>query len=424
MAAVEDGFAGIRKKRQHFLFAEFGADGSEIKPSERNCIMNVIYLSPHFPPNYYLFCVHLRKAEAKVLGIGDAPYESLRQELREGMTEYYRVDTMEDYDLLLRACGYFTHAYGRIDRVESHNEYWLESEARLRTDFNIPGIKTHQLARLVSKAEMKKMFQNAGVAVAKGRVIKNAESARSFAKETGYPVVVKPDRGVGAANTFRINSDAELEKFLTTMPPVRYFMEEFVTGTICSFDGLTDRDGNIVFHTAHVFSQGIMETVNEDRDIFYYSLREIPEDLEKAGRNSVRAFDIREKFFHIEYFRTPDNRIVGLEINARPPGGMTTDMFNYANNIDVYMGWAEMLVKNRFPFVYSRPCHCGYIGRKINKCYTHSHRDIMQKYGELIVCHGPVESVFSAAIGNYAYIANSRNSEELRAAAAFIQETA
>lgn len=167
-----------------------------------------------------------------------------------------------------------------------------------------------------------------------------------------------------------------------------------------------------------------METVSEDRDLFYYSLREIPEDLEKAGRNSVRAFDIREKFFHIEYFRTPDKRLVGLEINARPPGGMTTDMFNYANDIDVYMGWAEMLVNNRFPFVYSRPYHCGYIGRKLNKNYIHSHRDIMQKFGALIVHHGPVESVFSAAIGNYAYIANSQNEEELRNAAAFIQETA
>ncbi|MEZ4526017.1 MAG: carboxylate--amine ligase [Desulfobacterales bacterium] len=385
--------------------------------------MNVIYLSPHFPPNYYLFCVHLRKAGANVLGIGDVAHESLRQELKEGMTEYYRVDNMEEYDLLLKACGYFVHAYGRLDRVESHNEYWLESEARLRTDFNIPGIKTHQLARIVSKSEMKKLFQNAGVAVARGKTIKNAESARIFARETGYPLIVKPDRGVGAADTFRISTEEQLEDFLNRMPPMRYFMEEFVSGTLCSFDGMTDRDGNIVFHTAHVFSQGIMETVTQDIDLFYYSLREIPEDLEKAGRNTVRAFDIREKFFHIEYFRTPDNRLVGLEINARPPGGMTTDMFNYANDIDVYMGWAEMLVNNRFPFVCSRPYHCGYIGRKLNRNYVHSHRDIMQKYGYLIVHHGSVESVFSAAIGNYAYIANARNPDELRNAAAFIQET-
>ncbi|GBC61262.1 carboxylate--amine ligase [Desulfonema ishimotonii] len=385
--------------------------------------MNIIYLSPQIPPNYYLFSVRLREMGANVLGIADAPYDRLAPDLREALTEYYRVDDMNDYDQLLRACGYFTHAFGRIDRIESHSEYWLEAEARLRTDFNVAGIKLHQLARITQKSEMKKLFRNAGVQVARGRLFKNEESAGSLVLETGYPLVFKPNRGFGAAGALRIDDDAGLEALLADVPPIRYFMEEFIRGQLCSFDGLTDRDGNVVFYTAHVFSQGIMETVNEDLDLFYYSLRKIPADLEEAGFNTVRAFDIREKFFHIEFFRTPDDRLVGLEVNARPPGGLTTDMFNYANNIDVYRGWAGILVNNRFGETYTRPYHCGYIGRKLNKSYLHSHRDIMRKYGYLIVQHGPVESPFSAAIGNYAYIANAQRVEEMEAVARFIQET-
>jgi len=42
---------------------------------------------------------------------------------------------MHNYDEMLRALGYFTHRYGKIDRIDSLNEYWLETEARLRTDF-------------------------------------------------------------------------------------------------------------------------------------------------------------------------------------------------------------------------------------------------------------------------------------------------
>ena len=53
-------------------------------------------------------------------------------------------------------------------------------------------------------------------------------------------------------------------------------MEEFIAGQIHSFDGLADSDGNPVFFTGHVFSQGIMETVNEARHIYYYSMREVP----------------------------------------------------------------------------------------------------------------------------------------------------
>ena len=390
--------------------------------------MNIVYLSPHFPPNYYLFSVNLKKMGANVLGIADVSYDELRNELKDAITEYYRVDNMEDYDQLLRACGYFTHAYGKIDHIESHNEYWLETEAKLRTDFNIPGTKSHQVARITRKSEMKNLFQKAGVEVARGKVTKNLESAKKLVLETGYPVICKPDRGVGAANTFMINNDKELNAFFAEKgqiqySQIRYMMEEFIEGDIYSFDGLTDRDSNIVFYTSHVFNRGIMETVNKDRDIFYYSLRDIPEDLENAGINTVKAFHIRGKFFHVEFFRTKDNRLIGLEMNARPPGGLTTDMFNFANNIDVYKEWANIVVNNKFEASYTRPYHCGYIGRKLNKNYINSHRAIMQNFGHLIVYHGPIDSVFSAAIGNYAYLANSADMEGITKAAKFIQDT-
>ncbi len=384
--------------------------------------MNIVYISPHFPPNYYLFATHLKDRGANVLGIGDTAYDQLRPELKEGLREYYRVDDMSDYEQLLRACGYFTHIYGKLARVESNNEHWLETEARLRTDFNMHGPKLHQISRLILKSEMKKQFQSAGVAVARGKVLKNREDAERFIGEVGYPVVFKPDRGVGATDTFRLESEADLDAFFDRKQHVRYFMEEFVTGTICSYDGLADLNGNIVFHTAHVFSQGIMETVNQDNDIYYYSLRDIPDDLEQAGRNSVGAFDIRGRFFHIEFFRTPDGRLVALEMNARPPGGLTTDMFNYASNIDIYAGWADILTGRPWSFSNSRPYHCAYVGRKLNKRYIHSHREIMQHFGYMIVHHGPIDAVFSAAIGDYGYLVNAENVDGIRSAATFIQE--
>jgi hypothetical protein len=81
--------------------------------------MNAIHFSPHFPQNYYPFSVGLKQAGANGFGIGDAPSETLRPELRMALTEYYRVDSMEDYDVVLRAVGYFTHRYGKMDRIDS-----------------------------------------------------------------------------------------------------------------------------------------------------------------------------------------------------------------------------------------------------------------------------------------------------------------
>jgi len=383
--------------------------------------MNIVFLSPHFPPNFYLFCVHLRNAGATVLGIADAPYNELRDELREAMTEYYRVENMENYDELLRACGYFVHRYGRLDRVESPTEYSLETESLLRTDFNIPGIKQEGIARITKKSEMKKVFMQAGVQVAQGQVVKTIEEAKQFAQKIGYPAVLKPDRGVGAAYTFRVDNTSQLETCFAQKPQTDCIMEEFIQGQIVSFDGLTDHEGNIVFYTSHVFSQGLMETVNEDRDIFYYSLRDIPKDLEKAGFDTVNAFGVREKFFHIEFFRSRKG-LVGIEVNMRQPGGMTMDMFDFANDIDLDEQWANMVVRKKFSAAYSRPYHCGYVGRKLGKSYKYTHKEIMDAYNSLIVHHEPINSVFSAAIGNYGYLARSEDIESIKELAQFVHD--
>lgn len=384
--------------------------------------MNFVFLSPHFPPNYYLFCVHLRRFGATVLGLADEPYENLRPELRDALNEYYRVYDLHDYDSLLRALGYFTHRYGKLDGLDSQNEYWLETEAKLRTDFNIPGLDARQIVKVKKKSEMKKQFIRAGVAVAKGKVVTNLTQARQFIGEVGYPVVAKPDIGVGAAKTYKINRQEDLEYFWRDKLPTPYLLEEFVSGQIFTFDGLVDQDGQIVFYTSHYYSQGIMETVNEDRDVYYVSLRQIPSDLEMAGRAIVRVYGLKARFFHFEFFRTPSGKLIALEVNMRPPGGLTTDMFNYANDTDVYQEWANIIVNNRFEGRNDRPYHCAYVGRKSNKSYRHSHQEILAELGEAVVHHEAISGVFSAALGNYGYLVRSPDLSEIERMAAFIQE--
>lgn len=94
-----------------------------------------------------------------------------------------------------------------------------------------------------------------------------------------------------------------------------------------------------------IYSKGVMETVLEDSDIYYYMPREIPRDLDEAGRRITEVFGVKERPFHYEFFRLEDGGLVALEVNMRPPGGLTVDMFNYAGDLDFYKMWAEMVVK-------------------------------------------------------------------------------
>src|SRR5210317_4670 len=128
--------------------------------------MNIIYLSPHFPPHYYQFCKNLKQLGANVLGIGDAPFDCLDSTIRQALTEYYQIPDMHDYDKLVRACGYYTHHYSKIDRFESLNEYWLATEARIRDDFNVTGVRGRDIDFIKLKSQMKARFQTAGIPVA------------------------------------------------------------------------------------------------------------------------------------------------------------------------------------------------------------------------------------------------------------------
>ena len=385
--------------------------------------MNVVFLSPHFPSHYFRFCLNLKAAGANVLGVGDEPFDSLSQEVRAALTEYYQVDDMHDYDALVRSCGFFTHRYGKIDRLESLNEYWLSTEARLRDDFNIFGVRGSEIDYIRRKSRMKTKFREAGVQVARGRVIRTMDDARSLVRETGYPVIAKPDDGVGAIATYRLENDHDLDAFFETKTDTDYILEEFISGTIYSFDGLADRNGKPVFYTVHTFSQGIMETVNEARHIYYYSLRDIPQTLEKIGRECLKAFDVREQFFHIEFFQTAADQYVALEVNMRPPGGFTTDMFNYACDIDIYRIWAELLVQQRTEIKYRRDYHCCYASRKFNRHYANSHEDILSSYGDFMVQVESVPGVFSSALGDIGYIFRSKSLDQILEIVNYVHQT-
>jgi biotin carboxylase len=390
----------------------------------REAAMNFVFLSPHFPPNYFQFAVTLKNHGVTVLGLADESYDYLRPELKSSLTEYYRVNDIHNYDELVRALGYFTHRYGKLDRIDSHNEYWLETEARLRTDFNIPGIRADQIDRIKRKSRMRETFLQAGIKVARGKVIKSIEDAEELIEQTGYPLVAKPDIGVGAAATYKIHNENELKSFFETKPPVDYLLEEFVNGQIITYDGLTDRDGTPVFVNSLVYSAGVMEIVLNDDLVYYYSLREIPADVEALGRRVLEAFDVRERFFHFEFFRqTETNDLVALEVNMRPPGGLTTDMFNYACDIDVYNAWASIIAGKGFPYPdYTHKYYCCYASRKSNRSYAHSEQEILSAYGDKISHHESISGEFSLALGNYGYIVRSPDLEEVISIAKFIQE--
>ncbi|WPB73609.1 ATP-grasp domain-containing protein [Archangium violaceum] len=383
--------------------------------------MNVVFISPQFPPQFFHFVTALRELGVNVLGMGDAPYDSLRPELREALTEYFFTPNLNDYDALLRAAGYFTWRHGRIDRIDSLNETWLEVEARLREDFHVPGLLPTDIVRLRSKQGMHDVFKGAGVPHPDAIPVKDAAGVKTFARSVGYPLVLKPDVGVGAAHTFKVSSDAEVDAaFGESLSG--YVAQAFVRGTIVTYDGLVDQDGHIIFVFSHEYSDGIMESVLEKRDLAIWSHKEIPPALDKLGRKTVAVLGLRERWFHLEFFRLSDGSYVALEANLRPPGAYLLDMMNYACDIDVYRLWARMMAgEDVRGFRYAPKYHVCHAARRAGRQYRYGHQEVVKRLGDSLLLHREMPGVYRSALGDEMYLTRHQELPAMLDALRFIQ---
>ena len=161
-----------------------------------------------------------------VLGIGDQPYHELTDELKGSLNEYYKVSSLENEDEVYRAVAFLIFKYGPIDWLESNNEYWLERDAKLRTAFHITsGFQTEDIPRIKFKSKMKEYYKKAGIPVARHQMVDTLENCLDFIKEVGYPVITKPDNGVGASHTYKISNEEELKQFFDQkIPQIIHFL--------------------------------------------------------------------------------------------------------------------------------------------------------------------------------------------------------
>lgn len=384
---------------------------------------NIIFISPNFPTNYWQFCRELKKNRMNVLGIGDQPYDELSNELKDSLNEYYKVSNLENSDEVYRAVAFLTYKHGRIDWLESNNEYWLERDAKLRTDFNITtGFQEKDIPRIKYKSKMKEYYAKAGIPTARYHMVDTLENCLAFAEKVHYPVVAKPDNGVGASHTFKIENKEQMKQFFEVKwPDTSYIMEEFVNGEVNSYDAIIDSNGEPMFETGNVTPMSIMDIVNNSDNSIFYILKKLPDDTRAAGRATVKSFGVKSRFVHFEFFRLLKDQeglgkkgdLVALEVNMRPSGGVTPDMIDFAHSTDVYKIWADMIAFDRSTMPVGKHAYCAFAGRRDGKDFILGHEDILAKYKDNIKMAERIPDVLSGAMGNQMYVAVFGSQKEM-----------
>lgn len=383
--------------------------------------MDLLYLSPEFPPNYANFVLKLDEMKINVWGIGESDFYFMPEKLRSALKWYVRANlsSIAEVENALENLLSVKASLGTpptFDLVESHNEQWLRLEGFINHKLDIDGIQPEDMNRLKKKSVMKKLFKESGLPVARGERITDFNHGLQLADVLGYPLILKPDEGVGAGGIHKVIDEKHLRDILSEIDG-DYIMEEFIDAKIVTYDGLVDYSGDIHFENSLIYGDGVLDYIL-GKDTFFYVSRDIPHKLSRIGRQLAKLFDIRRKFFHFEFFIVGDDYIP-IEINCRPPGGAILDMMNYSVDDDLYAAYAHMVAQCKGTVASKKKYYCCYLGRR-DKDYVHSHSDILATFGHCLVEYAENPPIFQKAMGKYRYILRSSSESEILRMADFI----
>ena len=385
--------------------------------------MNFIFISPNFPPIYSHFIKALHDRGVTVLGIGDAPYETLNRECKENLTEYCFCSDLGNLQWMKNTVSYLKNKYGPISYLESNNEFWLESDAKLREYADvINGLRPNDMEAIKYKSKMKANFIKAGAKVARYHLVDTLEGCEKFIEEVGYPVFAKPDNGVGAASTYKIDNRDDLVKFLAEKSNTLYIMEEFISGHIVSYDGICDDSSNVVIAFNEMFPTPVDQIVKTCGDFFYYAKVDMPTKFKKLGERVVKAFGIKKRCFHIEFFVLDIDKeglgekgdIIALETNMRSPGGNTPDLLTMALDASYYEIYADVIVNNSTTVDINKKHYVATsISRRNNAEYKLSDSQVLAQYSDNIKLFGTYPKEIAVAMGDRWFYARFDTVEEV-----------
>ncbi|QYN32103.1 ATP-grasp domain-containing protein [Pseudonocardia sp. DSM 110487] len=327
----------------------------------------VVMLSPGFPAEMAYFTRALASSGARVIGIGDQPPSELPAAARDALAHYEHVSLADEGAVFAALHSLTRHV--RFDQVECLWEPYMILAARIRETFGLPGMSVLQTVPFRDKERMKQVLDAAGIRTPRHVSTRTVKGVWEAAERIGYPIIVKPIAGAGSADTYRVDSSAELSEVLPLLRHVpEVSVEEFVDGEEFTFDTVC-ADGKILFENVMWYRpRPLQMKMHEWVSPVSIALRDLSApDLQpgrEMGAHVLAALGFQTGFTHMEWYRTASGEAVFGEIAARPPGARVVDLMNYATDGDLYVGWAEAVLHGQLRTPLSQRHNAGTIFKR------------------------------------------------------------
>jgi len=323
---------------------------------------HVTLVAPHFMENTNRYVAAFANlAGVKLSLISADPVEALPPGLREKVAGHYRVKDVGDGSQLAKAAKALAASLGPIDRLTGVLEQLQLPMSHAREVADIPGMRPAIARRFRDKDRMKQVLRAAGVPVAKSSLVYSQAALEAFVDAVGYPVIVKPQAGLGARSTQRIESPADLRALArvgmvpTADSPLQ--AEQFVRAREHTCETVSIH-GKAVWRSGTRYFPTPLEVLEQPWQQYCVMLpREVEApwtDFAPVNEAALTAlFGPHPQvsgtaLTHMEWFLREDGSMLVNEVGARPPGVQIMPLMGLVHDMDFISAWAELIAFDRF----------------------------------------------------------------------------
>jgi len=360
--------------------------------------VDVIFVEPCFPANQREFVRALASVGARVIGIGERDESALDDGLREWLTHYQQIGNVTDEAQLARAVR-FIQGRAKVERLEAVVESHVMAAARVREACGIPGSSVQSTFLCRDKPAMKEALRKAGVPCAQSIGSSDVAEIRAFAKQVGFPLVVKPRDAAGASGTYRVEDERDLDLALATCgvvgPGARrsVAVEEFIEGHEGFYDTISV-DGRVVHDFVSHYYPNVLDAMRtrwiSPQFIATNRIDAVSgyDEVKAMGQRVVDILEIETSATHMEWFAGPKG-LRFSEIGCRPPGVRAWDLYNVGNDMDLYREWSMLIAAGRPSQRPSRRFSTGIIALRPDRDGRITHYDgldaVREAYGDCLI---------------------------------------